>query len=165
MVYIMRDAERTSRPDDDTTQAAHDGNAPDGALCPHAFNDVPGATLATSAPPQTQIGDGRADPRREARFTVLLFASLKDAAQAGHIDVRVSAPPGAAVTVADVLAQCGRQYPRLAPWLPHVRVAVNCEYSDVQQPLEAGDEIAFLPPVSGGADRRLICAPLLNLAL
>ena len=90
--------------------------------------------------------------QREINYIVLLFASLKDAAAANRILVRVPLANGATMTVADLLAECGRQFPQLAPWLPHVRVAVNCEYADPQRPLAAGDEIALLPPVAGGAD-------------
>jgi molybdopterin converting factor subunit 1 len=77
---------------------------------------------------------------------VLLFASLKDAAGGDRIVVQV--PPGA--TVNALLEACGRQHPALAPWLRHIRVAVNCEYVEASQVLAAGDEIALLPPVSGG---------------
>ena len=81
---------------------------------------------------------------------MLLFASLKDAAQADRIAVQVPALADATVTVEELLAQCGRQYPNLLPWLPHVRVAVNCEYASGLNLLHAGDEIALLPPVAGG---------------
>ena len=36
-------------------------------------------------------------------------------------------------------------------WLPYVQVAVNCEYSHREQRVGASDEVALLPPVSGGA--------------
>ncbi|MDQ3814036.1 MAG: MoaD/ThiS family protein [Armatimonadota bacterium] len=84
----------------------------------------------------------------ETVYTVLLFASLKDAVAADRITVRVSS--SAPLTVAELLAHCGQQYPALAPWLPHVKVAVNCAYADARQQVAAGDEIALLPPVAGG---------------
>lgn len=61
------------------------------------------------------------------------------------------APSAVPVTVREFLAQCGAQHPALAAWLPHIRVAVNCAYADNSQTLAPGDEIALLPPVSGGA--------------
>ena len=43
-------------------------------------------------------------------------------------------------------------YPKLAVYAPHLMVAVNTEYADKDSLLHAGDEVAFIPPVSGGAD-------------
>ncbi len=80
-------------------------------------------------------------------YTVLLFAALKDAAQSSSIQVRASSPS----SVAQLLQACGEQFPILAPYLPYLRVAVNCEYSNGKTTVSAGDEIAFLPPVSGGS--------------
>lgn len=82
---------------------------------------------------------------------VLLFASLKDAAGANQIMVRLPFASTSVLTVQHLLTQCGQQYPVIAKWLPHVRVAVNCTYADAQQTITPGDEIALLPPVSGGA--------------
>jgi molybdopterin synthase catalytic subunit len=79
--------------------------------------------------------------------SVLLFASLRDAA-GDRIEVRLDAAPA---TVADLLQQCAAQYPRLAPWIPHLRVAVNLLYAGPEQIVADGDEVAFIPPVSGGA--------------
>jgi len=38
------------------------------------------------------------------------------------------------------------------PNMPQVRpaAAINAEYARLDEPLQAGDEVAFLPPVSGG---------------
>ena len=38
----------------------------------------------------------------------------------------------------------------LAGSLTDLRIAVNLEFADAQQPLQPGDELAFLPPISGG---------------
>ena len=83
-------------------------------------------------------------------FSVLLFASLKDAAGAGAIMVRFDKRNAQEVTVDELLRLCGEQHPALAKWLPYVSVAVNCEYATGAQSIGADDEIAFLPPVSGG---------------
>jgi len=85
-------------------------------------------------------------PELRGEYHLLLFASLKDAAGAGEIVV--AAP--AACSVQELLHACGEQFPVLAPWLPHVRVAVNCEYADGMQAVAPQDEIAVLPPVAGG---------------
>jgi len=81
------------------------------------------------------------------RLTVLLFATLKDAARASQIEVEL--PSGA--TVADLLREAARSHPAMARWMAHVRVAVNQEYVGSTAQLSAGDEIAMIPPVSGGA--------------
>ena len=81
-------------------------------------------------------------------FTVLLFAALKDAAQSSFVQIRTDS---SRVSVADLLKLCGQQFPALAPYLPYVRVAVNFEYSNGEQSVCATDEVAFLPPVSGGS--------------
>ncbi len=80
-------------------------------------------------------------------FEVLLFAALKDAAQTSSIQIRGASP----VSIADLLKLCGEQFPILAPYLSYIRVAVNFEYSNQEQNVSMTDEIAFLPPVSGGS--------------
>ncbi|HVF84366.1 MAG TPA: molybdenum cofactor biosynthesis protein MoaE [Abditibacteriaceae bacterium] len=92
---------------------------------------------------------------------VLLFAALKDAAQSSSVQVRCSSP----ASVADLLTACEQQIPALAPYLPYVRVAVNFEYSNGEQTISPGDEIAFLPPVSGGSlgDSVEVISPLVAI--
>jgi molybdopterin synthase sulfur carrier subunit len=41
-------------------------------------------------------------------------------------------------------------YPKLVPWRGSVRLAVNLEYVPMSHALRAGDEVSFIPPVSGG---------------
>ena len=74
---------------------------------------------------------------------VRLFAMLRQRAGADTIEVELE--PGA--TVEDLLAQLSG----LIGAMP-VRAAVNREYSAAGRPLEPGDEIALIPPVSGGSD-------------
>jgi MoaE-MoaD fusion protein len=82
-------------------------------------------------------------------FTLLLFAGLRDAAGADSVAVNL-AFGGESVALAKVLEACAEQHPKLAKWLPHIKVAVNCEYSQGDVPVKPSDEIALLPPVSGG---------------
>ncbi len=49
--------------------------------------------------------------------------------------------------LADALAD---QYPALAERLPTVAFAVGDTLAEPQRPLQAGDQVALLPPVSGG---------------
>lgn len=89
-------------------------------------------------------------PDDHLRVTVLLFAGLRDAMRRDHLDVTIPCTAQSTLLVADLLAALAQQYPTLAAWLPHVRVAVNCEYSPADAPLREGDEIALIPPVAGG---------------
>jgi molybdopterin synthase catalytic subunit len=53
--------------------------------------------------------------------------------------------------VADVLRLLAERHPALAPLLPHLRVAVDQEFSDAQAEVRPGAELALIPPVAGGS--------------
>lgn len=55
-------------------------------------------------------------------------------------------------TVADVLAQLEAESARLAAARHRLRFAVNQHYAALSDTLNAGDELALIPPVSGGAE-------------
>jgi molybdopterin synthase catalytic subunit len=79
---------------------------------------------------------------------VRLFAVLRE--RAGRDQVEVDLPDGA--TVADALRELAR-LPGLEDPIARmpVRMAVNREYADAGTPLAAEDELALIPPISGGA--------------
>jgi molybdenum cofactor biosynthesis protein MoaC/molybdopterin converting factor subunit 1 len=79
---------------------------------------------------------------------VRLFAMLRE--RAGRDSLELELPEGA--TVADALARLEREpgLNELLGRLP-VRAARNREYVSEDEPLEPGDELAVIPPVSGGA--------------
>ena len=52
--------------------------------------------------------------------------------------------------VEDLFAHYGSRFPRLAEFRPSIATSVNQEYAKWLAPLANGDEVAFLPPVSGG---------------
>jgi molybdopterin converting factor subunit 1 len=84
-------------------------------------------------------------------FRILLFAGLRDALQTDVLEIALPAgSTPAPFRVADLLAECEKQFPVLRDWLPHIRIAVNLEYSTPETLLHAGDEVAFIPPVAGG---------------
>jgi molybdopterin synthase catalytic subunit len=71
------------------------------------------------------------------------------ATQAGVRSVHLELPTGA--TAADAAVQLSRAHPELA-WLRQIaRPAVNLEYVGWEHALADGDEVAFIPPVSGGS--------------
>jgi len=81
------------------------------------------------------------------KLTIKLFATLKDIAGSGTIDIEIANDP---TNVADIRQAIIEQYPELAPALPNAVAAVNKEYVKLGQIVHSGDEIAFFPPVSGG---------------
>ncbi len=78
--------------------------------------------------------------------TVRLFARLRDLVGAGELNREV--PPGA--TVRTVLDDLAREYPAIAPYAESMSCAVNIDYARMTTAVSDGDEVAFLPPVSGG---------------
>ena len=52
--------------------------------------------------------------------------------------------------IADLLIKCATDFPRLEPYYDVMAVAVNQEYSNSDATLNEGDEVALIPPVSGG---------------
>jgi molybdopterin synthase catalytic subunit/molybdopterin converting factor small subunit len=82
------------------------------------------------------------------RLSVRLFAILRERAGADTVEIEL----GAGATAADALAAL-RAEPRLAELLERMpaRLAVNREYALAETPLAPGDELAAIPPISGGA--------------
>ena len=80
------------------------------------------------------------------RVNIRLFARLRDIAGTGELERQLA--EGATVrTVWDTLAS---EFPTLADYEASISTAVNAEYSRMTTPVGDGDEVAFLPPVSGG---------------
>lgn len=80
------------------------------------------------------------------RVTVRLFARLRDVTGASELARDV--PAGA--TIRAVWQQLAHEYPDLAPYERSISTAVNADYVRMDHEVHDGDEIAFLPPVSGG---------------
>jgi len=80
------------------------------------------------------------------RINVRLFARLKDIAGGGELTRDV--PSGA--TVATVWRGLVGEYPDLGAYERSISAAVNTEYARMSDAVGDGDEVAFLPPVSGG---------------
>jgi molybdopterin converting factor subunit 1 len=81
------------------------------------------------------------------RVTVRLFARLHDLAGAGELSREV--PDGA--TIDTVWHLVAAEFPSLVAYTRSVSAARNAHYAKPSTPVADGDEIAFLPPVSGGA--------------
>ena len=84
------------------------------------------------------------------RVKVVLFAAAKDAAGTPELELELSDDDGTGTTaVVDALQ---KQHPQLERILPRCALAVNGEYvtEDATPALKPGDEVAVLPPMSGG---------------
>jgi molybdopterin synthase catalytic subunit len=81
------------------------------------------------------------------RIRVRLFAMQRETA--GMRELRIEVPLGS--TVDDAWNAVVETIPALAPGRSSLRFAVNGAYADDDRPLEDGDEVACIPPVSGGA--------------
>ena len=80
------------------------------------------------------------------KLKIQLFAALAHAA--GIKELSLELPQKA--TVGDLMQCLAQQYPDWAPAPEHVSVAVNMEYAPMSMTLQQGDEVALIPPVSGG---------------
>jgi len=80
------------------------------------------------------------------RVTVLFFARLRDIAGASQL-AREVAPDA---TIGAVWRELAGEYPELAQYERSLSSAVNATYARMDRALRDGDEVAFLPPVSGG---------------
>ncbi len=82
------------------------------------------------------------------RITVRLFAGYRE--RAGTSEVEFEVPAGA--TVGRLAADVDRRFPGMTESPGSLVVAVNREYRDHRYELSDGDEVALIPPVSGGED-------------
>ncbi len=81
------------------------------------------------------------------RLKVLFFASCREAAGLRETDVVLDGPS----TVAGLLDMLCQRHPSLGPISRSLQVAVNAEYASRDTSLRDGDEVALIPPVSGGS--------------
>jgi MoaE-MoaD fusion protein len=80
------------------------------------------------------------------RVRVLFFGQLKEIVGLASEDAGLS--EGARVE--DLFERYARRFPKLAEFRGSIAPSVNQEYAEWRAPVADGDEVAFLPPVSGG---------------
>ena len=76
--------------------------------------------------------------------TIRYFAALREQAQLSGEEQELTAG-----TAGELYAQLCDRYD-FSLKAEQIKVAVNHEYQNMDHPLKAGDEIVFIPPVSGG---------------
>jgi molybdopterin synthase catalytic subunit len=79
--------------------------------------------------------------------TVRFFATYRDVAGKPQIEMEID--DGA--SLGDLLEVLYDAHPKLKKWSESIVCSVNRKYADDDRVLEPGDEVALLPPVSGGA--------------
>ncbi|MEM9483996.1 MAG: MoaD/ThiS family protein [Cyanobacteria bacterium P01_F01_bin.116] len=78
--------------------------------------------------------------------TLKLFAAYQEAL--GLPDMVVELPE--AITVGELCDLICTQYPDLKQWRELTRFGINLQFVEANTPINDGDEIVFIPPVSGG---------------
>jgi molybdopterin converting factor subunit 1 len=82
------------------------------------------------------------------KIRVRLFAIQRELVGAREVPIELAD----AATVEDAWGAVVARFPLLAPGRPSVRFARNGDYAEPTMTLVDGDEVAFIPPVSGGSD-------------
>jgi molybdopterin converting factor subunit 1 len=80
------------------------------------------------------------------KVRVRLFASLREAA--GRLEIPLDLSPGA--TAEDAWQAVAAGHPSLSAKRANLAASVNRRYAPFDTPLADGDELVFIPPVSGG---------------
>jgi MoaE-MoaD fusion protein len=83
------------------------------------------------------------------RVRLRFFATLRERADGGETTLEIDRP----VTVGELWELVRSERPKLAAYGGRVAFAVNEEYVDSKTTLQDNDEVAFIPPVSGGSAR------------
>ena len=82
------------------------------------------------------------------RVRVRLFAIQRELAGTREVGLELLA----GATIADAWSELVERYPALAPGRASVRFARNSVYASADEVLADGDEVAMIPPVSGGSE-------------
>ena len=77
---------------------------------------------------------------------VLFFAQLKDVTGGDSIELAAASP----LNTGQLWAELLKRFPQLAAHRANVRLARNWEYADANTQFGVNDEVALIPPVSGG---------------
>ena len=80
------------------------------------------------------------------RVNIRVFARLRDIIGVAELDRDV--PTG--TTAKKIWDDLVEEFPDISTYSGSISTAVNAEYAKMETVLDDGDEVAFLPPVSGG---------------
>jgi molybdopterin converting factor subunit 1 len=79
-------------------------------------------------------------------LVVHLFAQVRESAGKDEVSIDSACP----MTVSELRLELSRRVPRAARLIARSAVALNGEYAPDAQLIESTDEVALIPPVSGG---------------
>ena len=82
------------------------------------------------------------------RLTVLLFAGVRARLGVPQVELELAEP----VTVAGLRERLAAAHPQIGPSLAGCRIAVDHEFAGDDRIIREGQEVAVIPPVSGGHD-------------
>jgi molybdopterin converting factor subunit 1 len=88
----------------------------------------------------------RSDIQDQDKIRVRLFAILKE--MVGEREITITAPTG--ITVSHLNNEILKKYPQLKSFSNKFVTSVNCKVTTGDTIITSNDEIALLPPVSGG---------------
>jgi len=80
------------------------------------------------------------------KITVKLFAIYQEVYGVPEITLQLPAE----TTVSQVLEMMIKEHPKLEKWRELTRFGINLEFNSPETRLKDGDEVALIPPVSGG---------------
>lgn len=80
------------------------------------------------------------------KIGVQMFAALREIAGDSRVELELPARADVASLIRNLL----ERYPAMERWKQHMRVAVNQRYVGTDHALQDHDEVAIIPPVSGG---------------
>jgi MoaD family protein len=80
------------------------------------------------------------------RISILYFATVKDATGIRMESIDISND----TTIREMLSKISIIYPKLKHILNNIQISVNYRIVDFNTVLKDGDEVALLPPISGG---------------
>jgi molybdopterin converting factor subunit 1 len=80
------------------------------------------------------------------KIQVKLFAAMRQRAGADSVTLDFGRP----VRVRELRRALIDNYPALAEWEPHWRIALDLEFADDEELVQPESEVAIIPPVSGG---------------
>ena len=82
----------------------------------------------------------------DIHITVKLFAIFQEVLATDEIQITLAS----GTAVSQIFDRLASQYPNLEKWRSLTRYAVNLNFAEPQTILKNGDEVALIPPVSGG---------------
>jgi MoaE-MoaD fusion protein len=90
------------------------------------------------------------------KIKVRFFGLYRELIGSSQVDLEVDDK----INLAELKQKLFVFFPQLTAYKDHVLLAVNSEYGTAEQQLKDGDEIAVLPPLSGGDDIEITAAPI-----